>query len=1532
MRRFFRIIYYVGGVFVFILIAVIGYTQTRTFKTYLRNTILKESRNALNGELRFGEIEGNLLTGFSVDSISVRGYNDELLSSDHIDFKYDLLGFFFKRVAVNNIVIVKPHINIYRSVDGTWNVSRLIKPASADTTPFVWTIDIKKLELQDAELFFTDSLLLFQRQAGISELPPDNVIDYARIHLTTLSLATSAKIQDGNYEIKLSNLEFASREPSFVLQHFEGEFLLTENEVSAKNLNIETLRSSIRLDAGIKDIDITSLSSLEELKSKPVNLTLSAEDVDTKELKQFLYPSVDFLDNELKLRLKADGTFGDLRIEKLAIQMPHSSVQLQGHLRNLHSPENLEMAVQADDNMITPRDLIVCLPGLKLPDLNFLGPVKYSLVYKGRPLDFKARVSCSTAAGNINVDGKMNIAPENTVYSGTVELKSLALDTIFRNEKMSSNINARMTIDGKGFDPRTMTGLLKLEMDSSSFHSLSVQSSVFVFDIAGGLLRSQIAASVGNGIYDLSSSFRFLRQDSSNYNIAAKIRSLNLAELLLDNKYASALSFDLTASGAVGNTARSDTAELNFYHSSFGKEEFETGEANAIFTLRDSLRSNLLVTSTIGDLEVNGRFSPASFISAWENSYQLITDAVTHRFQTLDSLRSNNDSIAEEQEFQPFRIKKNVSIESQFRLNVSDFRPIGLFINVPLNGQGIIQGSIIGDSTALQFIGNIDLERFELCAGTDTLTADTAAIQYLFGGINAQTIFQNFNASIETDLHNFSINGFLFNKLSGRFNVESDSSNFQFSALIDSTARMRIRGASRVNARLMEFDIPELQIELGQYIARNADRVRLAFGRDGFRIQSLVMVHESEEVLFSGYFSPTGVSDLNILLNKFLLSNLKQVLYRGPYAKSPVQFDGRIDATASFSGSFESPSIVIDLNAYGVRTEDALQNRSQEFGKIESHIAYSEYILTLLIKLMSHPDDLQAPPDLLFSGSLPYEFVLARKEPHKLEGEVDLVLKTAGLDLRLLDPFIPEISNLNGRMACDMKMKGPFDAPEYEGSMSIQQASLIFDPLGIQYILNGNLIPAGDRIRFENFTVQNDPRELQHAGTMKISGSFTLLGLNLKYFDILAQGDLKVMRQDKRKAGQKIYGDLFAATGPEGLHWEGDLYKSIVRGDVFIKDAQLILPPEREVEFVRDSFVDIKFLDDTSRAIDRTSKESISNNGKTKISLTNGKTAIGRRFSSSSFKSRQSSFLDGISYDVNIETKGPTTLRFVFNTQTSEELFADLEGRLYFNKTPEMSRLTGQVDAGSRSYYNFIKRFEATGKILFTGDVLNPELDITATYEGRHDTVNQLQVFGGCAGPEKAHQVLVTLLITGTRNEPKTKITLQTKVPPSRDWTDWQCGDEEGNAMAFIFTGQYRNELTDQQRTEAIGANVGSSLGLALASGIFTGPVSDAIRKNFWGGFQSIDVLYYGGQFDQSANLRVTGQVGEAVIRAGGYVFTGDIGNINYSVELPMSYVIGVDRLRNLILTLERRVEGIQSIEEQRRASNGVRLFYRFTF
>ena len=472
VRKYFRITYYIGGILLFVVIAIIGYTQTRSFKTYLRDFLLHESLTAINGELQFGAIEGNLVTGFIINNVVVTEGGTELFSTQRIELKYDPFGFLFKRVGISNAVIVKPRFHIYRSLNGSINIARLIKPTPTSSNSSKWKIDIKRLELTDAEVLYVDSLLLHKRQIGERELPPDGVIDYARLYLHPLTLVVSAQIQNGKYAAKIRNLsasiyndeQLASigtemlkgqqKGPVFVLEHFSGDFLLTKNEVSVKNVSIETPTTHIRCGAGIKGIDITHVSRIEELKTAPVDISLTADAVDTRNLKQFLYPSVDFLDHALKLQLEASGTFEKLNVEKLTIQLPNSLVKLQGQIRNIHHLRDLEMTVQANDNIIAPQDLLECLPGLHLPDLTFLGSVKYSLMYEGRPLDFKTRFTGSTAAGDINIDGKMKIDPTNTAYSGTIAVHSLALETIFKNRKLASNLNAKLTVDGAGFNPR----------------------------------------------------------------------------------------------------------------------------------------------------------------------------------------------------------------------------------------------------------------------------------------------------------------------------------------------------------------------------------------------------------------------------------------------------------------------------------------------------------------------------------------------------------------------------------------------------------------------------------------------------------------------------------------------------------------------------------------------------------------------------------------------------------------------------------------------------------------------------------------------------------------------------------------------------------------------------------------------------------------------------------------------------------------------------------------------------------------------
>ena len=107
----------------------------------------------------------------------------------------------------------------------------------------------------------------------------------------------------------------------------------------------------------------------------------------------------------------------------------------------------------------------------------------------------------------------------------------------------------------------------------------------------------------------------------------------------------------------------------------------------------------------------------------------------------------------------------------------------------------------------------------------------------------------------------------------------------------------------------------------------------------------------------------------------------------------------------------------------------------------------------------------------------------------------------------------------------------------------------------------------------------------------------------------------------------------------------------------------------------------------------------------------------------------------------------------------------------------------------------------------FTGDPINPELDIVATYEGvRRDTTSSAGLGGGSRGPGGSVKVVVKVFITGTRDQPKVKMGLAEYDQLGNLMKERP--DMEGDAIAFLVTGSFRDELTQQDKLSLAGSIV----------------------------------------------------------------------------------------------------------------------------
>jgi hypothetical protein len=1516
VRKFFRATYSVAVIALFLVAVVLGFTQTKLFRSYLRTKLVQLVTNDLHGELTLSSLEGNLFTGFQVENVVLRREGEPVMTVERLEVKYDPLGLLTKSVGVSRLVLTNPAIHLTRSATGGWNFDRFLRSSSTDTTPSSWSINLKQIQIRGGALEIVDSLGLAERIADDSRGNGPKRFNYSRIALDSLNLNGSLSIHSGEIGLSFQSLACRSPLPHFQLKNLSGDFVLGRKSASVRKLKVETERSKLQLDARFDNIDITAIDSLAQLQTVPISLRLNIERLDFGELKQFVGAPVEFLDREIAGQIDLEGRFGLIDVRNVTIHAGSSVVRIAGTVANLHVPKDLELDLACIKNRIDPVDIMHLMPRDSIPDLSALGIVDYELRFKGKPTTFNVKLLSTSQVGKVDVDGNIEILDRSMSYNGTVKTARLNLAPLAGDSALTSSLKTSITVQGRGTKLADMTSLIRVEIDSSEFYGLPVGRSVAVMDIVDRTITPRISIRIGSARIDLGGTLQFQPQDIVQYDVSGRINSLNLSDITRKREHDSDVSFDLQAKGRMKSvTALSGDISLSVFRSSFDTVTFEGGAARILLNTLDQKPRTLKLTSDIVDLDVQGHFTPLTLFSAIAHGAGSLGDVVRYRVNSMDSLRNSNPAPRTLKEFRETATRGKDSTEYTLELNIKDCFPVGVLLGREMNGRLSANGWVKEASNGVEWSGTMVVPEFSYLDKSVNFSLDGATLSFNAAGLASHDVVHSVTLSANVQAEHFEIQNLRTASIAVTANVKRDSCWFTLGGILDSLVTVHAQGAGVFVDQLLALELRNLRTEFSSTEFTNIEPVHLTVGRDGIKVGSLRMHHEGEELWADGIFDPTGVSDVSLAVKGLTADNIPRMIRSVVRHGSLPAMSGKVNATATFKGRLEEPKFSLELNATGVEFQ------GQNFGQIVVRSSYAERLLNIFAQLNSRPDSSTAEPELLVNGTVPYNLSLKGGSDQKLEGEMNLDVRSPRFRLEFLDPFIPELSHLTGFLICDMKLRGTVESPTYEGSVVLQNARFHFNPLGIQYVVDGKLVPNGTQIAFQDMTIQNIPEDRQD-GKVELSGSFSLEGLKIRDFDLTAHGQLLVMKESARLTSQGLYGDLFVGTGPEGIAWKGRPSRSTVSGEVLVMYANLTLPSTRQVQDLPNSGIKVSVIDDIG--IEMKAKEATA----TKAPGTNLRSSKINSAPPEVVSTETRSFLDNIVYNLSVETQGVTQLRFVFSNFTNEQLFAELKGRTVFTRDGDQMHLSGELDLGNRSYYSNFKKLDATGKVKFTGDPLNPELNVVASYEGVHrgTTGTSTTSTGVLPGGEQGtyQKVVVRVYITGTREQPKVKMGLELYDQQGNLLRDRP--DVQADAFAFLVTGAFPEEFTQQDRVSLAGSNV---LG-GVASSILSGPLTDLLRKEF-GIVRSVDVLYYGGgTIGESADVRLTGEVGDAVFRLGGRVFS-DLNNTNVSIQVPMSAIVGSPKWHHLVLEAERRVEGVETID-QRRESRGLRLLYRIIF
>ena len=171
MKKVVRSLYYTGFILLFVLAATTGVTQSRMFHAYLLHQLLVEADSALSAQLSIDAIEGNLFTGFTLFNVRLVDRGITVVAAERVELRYDPFGLPLKHVRISRALVVHPQIFVYRALDGTWNTEHIAVAHPKDTSASAWTIDLRRVIVQEGRLQLIDSLgLQRDRSANFSVL------------------------------------------------------------------------------------------------------------------------------------------------------------------------------------------------------------------------------------------------------------------------------------------------------------------------------------------------------------------------------------------------------------------------------------------------------------------------------------------------------------------------------------------------------------------------------------------------------------------------------------------------------------------------------------------------------------------------------------------------------------------------------------------------------------------------------------------------------------------------------------------------------------------------------------------------------------------------------------------------------------------------------------------------------------------------------------------------------------------------------------------------------------------------------------------------------------------------------------------------------------------------------------------------------------------------------------------------------------------------------------------------------------------
>ena len=1334
-----------------------GHERMRRYaQTFLQRTA--------HGKVHIGKVSGNLLTGIVVnDFVITDSVGEPFVAVSRMRGDYGIGDLLHKRVWVDNVVLERPLIVLDRHPSGNWNWQRIFprdttpKPASAQNG---WTDRLRftNVRIIDGNLLVrtpwhpgrrlsrtaADSAIRVALSAGsrqMIERVPDGFQKIIEMKSVTGFLPLVRLSEPGFKErvaqvASLTMQAYPFRPPAAEVRGFQGTLPFTNDSVWWRGVTARLPNSVISGDGSYV------------FQSGDLTLRAHAQPAAFADLR-WLYPRMPSdahgkLDFDLKWRdavedyhgynmdiaasgARALGSFGLRRGDSITIHdtdLRFSNVDtrlLEQLVEGFHSPRRGTLSGRAKaqggrNALLVDADVAFADQRAGISRVVALGEIGFpGKGVRARNLRLQLRpVQVELARGfapTLPISGVVTgIA---TINGNTAtELQIVAdLDHIDRGDR--SQLAGRGTIHlagSKRFDVSATAkpvSLAEIGRFAPSVGLCGVASGPIT--VRGTLANMDVNADLHvSGGGTLSGRAHLDLTGAKRYDVVVAMHTLN-AHAILTKAPETSLSARAIVVG-VGTDPATMRASIAADLSTSRWDSVAVDTASVRATIAGGL-------AEVGRLYVGGGHAVATASGAFglargrsgTLAYRVAVDSLAAFNRWIPGLRNDSTVVGP----RPRLIARAVQVartdsarmarDSEIERIVTGRAPPKLRVTLP---RSVRKDTVGGTAYAAGEISG-NLYNFDLRgrAGGENVTARgnfVRRFQSEYAWTNARTPNATFAVGLNAD--SLMAGGFALDSVEARVSYKNSAGRVEVLVRQDDRRDYGLSGDYVLSTARNELRLADLRMRFDTSLWTAPHPATLRWGGPGIDVGNLELRNRANGRVYANGLLPTkGVADFQLAIENFPVGNVMDLL------QSDVELSGLVNVSGTMSGTLSDPAF---RGAFGI-TQGEYQGTT--LPELHGRFGYANQ------ELVTHVDALRngGLPMASVDGRIPINLALSGVTGSRFIGApMSVQLAGDSLPIELIPHFTEAVSNLHGRVAGNVTLRGKLNRPSLTGALLITNTSLTINASGMHVDgLHGSIRMANDVV---SVGTETEPLIGDARGPVSLRGTIGVGNWREPEFDLYLFANHAEVLNNK-------YGKLRADVG---IALKGGVASPYLSGQVTVVEGVIRAPEPTGKHIIGAGDPALFNVLDTALVAER------------------------------DLFPLQSPLLRNMRMEIGIEVNHNTWVR---TKDANVEIYTEYPVQV--NVQRGAMAVTGVVSTDRGDYTFLSKRFAVSrGSAMFIGSTdINPTLQVTGEYqvrEGAGAAIDVKVLIGGTlkrprlalesdAQPPKSQSELLSLLAFG---------------------------------------------------------------------------------------------------------------------------------------------------------------------------------------